>query len=93
MTHPLQEHWQHLDGEIRGAMASVHAFWGRKHIEEIELYLDHNEYGEAFTYLVGALDQMSAPLPRVVYDRLIAISKKLERDINLVERLGRVVGR
>ena len=66
----LLQLWERVERELRATLALVRNDLEPDDVGQIEEFLDHNELGLAFDFLVDCLLESVVAAPREAYDRL-----------------------
>jgi len=77
--HPLQKHWDRLEALIRQSLESVRAMIPGKDADWVEQFLDHNEFGVAYDWLAGAIEQHSIIVDDVTREQMSEASRLMNQ--------------
>jgi hypothetical protein len=76
----LQAKWERVEGHLRNALAEVDL--GPADRVQVEEFLDHNELGVAFEWIVSGLAQRDLAMPNDARQHLAAASTEMGLEDN-----------
>jgi hypothetical protein len=74
----LQKHWETLDGLLRQSLDDVRSLLPAQDARSVEEFIEHNEFGLAYEWLMDTLDECSISIDEATSSRLREAAQLME---------------